>query len=123
MYYNYLVNIGCMYCIMLSCMRIIILYLSSVLDDQELFEDQKYFPLDDLRNLTLFLNSLVFAYIWDHTHHTRPSSSPSSLSSSCIALFSLLLQRNKRAPFLTENNLQVKLVYVQLCIIIFMYVP
>ena len=83
----------------------------SVLDDKELFEDQKYFPLNDLKSLTNFLNNLVFTCLWDHAlTKSHTSSSTSSLISSCVALLSLLLRRNRRMPFMTDVDLQVKYV-------------
>ncbi len=83
----------------------LVYYFYSILDDKELFEDQIYFPLNDLKNLTIFLNALVFTCVWDHS---LTVSSTSSLTSSCVALLALLLQRNRRVPFLTETDLQIK---------------
>lgn len=76
--------------------------MSSILDDVELYEQQKPFCLDDLVSISSFLNQLVFKLIWNSLIGNF------NFYFVCVCasfLFKKIL--NKTFVFLTANNLGV----------------
>lgn len=79
-------------------------YLSTVLDDIEVYEQEKLFVLPDLQLLVLFLNQLCFNLIWNtNTHTTMPT-----FFTSVNSLLLQLVARNYRREFLSLDSLLIK---------------
>ncbi|XP_077995296.1 ubiquitin-protein ligase E3B-like [Glandiceps talaboti] len=81
-------------------------HLITVLDDLELYEQQKPFRVEDLVFMTKFLNTFVFRMIWDHCIDSK--SKFSNLFNSCHNLLMLLYDRDCRRQFTTENHWLMK---------------
>lgn len=91
------------------CKKEYMYFAFSVLDDQELYEEQKYFSLEELQKLILFLNNFVYSCIWEETDKEREGRERKGVIQSCLSCLVLLLQRNQRKSFLPqEDSLLIK---------------
>ena len=78
-------------------------YLSTILDDIEVYEQDKLFVMADLQLLVLFLNQLCFNLIWTGNHSSMPN-----LFNSVHSLLLLLVERNYRRQFVPLESLLIK---------------
>ncbi|XP_033112137.1 ubiquitin-protein ligase E3B-like [Anneissia japonica] len=81
-------------------------YLITILDDVEVYEHQKPFKLDDLVNMSSFLNMFIYKMIWDH--NIDSNSRQHSLFVSTHPLLMLLHQRDARRSFTPDNHWLIK---------------
>ena len=77
-------------------------YACRVVDDHELFEEQKFFDTEDLIELSGFLNRLLFHAAWEERFF------PVLLH--CHSLLRELYNRDDKQHFCSENHWQIKLV-------------
>ena len=89
-------------------------YLTTILDDIEVYEQEKLFAMADLQLLVLFLNQLCFNLIWTGSYVTMPS-----LFNSVHSLLILLVERNYRREFLTLDQLLIKELKINVSILRF----
>ncbi|XP_070571587.1 ubiquitin-protein ligase E3B-like [Ptychodera flava] len=82
-------------------------HLITVLDDLELYEQQKPFRVADLVAMSKILNTFVFRMIWDHGIFDSKSKY-SNLFNSCHNLLMLLYDRDCRRSFTPENHWLMK---------------
>lgn len=73
-------------------------HLITILDDIELYENQKPFSLEDLVMISQFLNNFVFKLIW-HNLIDIQNMSTNALLNSTHSLLMLLYKRDSRRPF------------------------
>ena len=78
-------------------------YLTTVLDDIEVYEQEKLFVMADLKLLVLFLNQLCFNLIWNGTQATMQI-----FFTSVNSLLLQLVGRNYRREFLPLDSLLIK---------------
>lgn len=73
----------------------------SILDDDELFEQQKQFSIAELLEISSFLNRLVFRLIMEGVSHVP-------FFPHCHALLMLLHSRDCRRPFTESGHWLIK---------------
>ena len=78
------------------------IHASRILDDNELFEEQKIFKLSDFAEISKFLNQLLFHILWEEINY--PS------SGYCQSLLSMLYRRDSKRHFCGEDVWLIKLV-------------
>ena len=71
------------------------------LDDEELFTQEKYFSLSELREISLFLNQLTYSMIMGNL---SAADSYSGLFSHCHSLLTLLYSRDARRSFVDPDH-------------------
>ena len=81
--------------------RPLFFFLHSVLDDYDLFERQKYFKASDFSEIAVFLNNLMFTYLWEERDL--------SVSTHYLSLLSMLYNRDCKQHFCTEENWLIRL--------------
>ena len=70
-----------------------------VLDDQELFEEQQYFSVKDLTEMSLFLNHLEFHATWEQQ---------ASIPTHALTLLTMLYNRDSKHSFCGEGHWLIK---------------
>ncbi|XP_031572556.1 ubiquitin-protein ligase E3B-like [Actinia tenebrosa] len=85
-------------------------HLLPIVDDQEMYEQQKPFSLDDLVHMSTFLNKLVFKLYWNEiTDENKPQSvSAETLLNSGHSLLMILYDRDCRRSFTPPNHWLIK---------------
>ena len=78
-------------------------YLTTILDDIEVYEQDKLFVMSDLQLLVLFLNQLCFNLIWNESYAIMPT-----VFNGVHSLLILLVERNYRRQFLPLESLLIK---------------
>ncbi|RXG67758.1 Ubiquitin-protein ligase E3B [Armadillidium vulgare] len=78
-------------------------HLVSVLDDMEMYEQQKPFTIEDFKILSNFLNHLTYKMLKNNLVDIR-NVGGCPLFSSAHTLLKLLLKRNARRPFVADNH-------------------
>ncbi len=78
----------------------IILIVLRTLDDEELFTQEKYFSLSELREISLFLNQLTYSMIMGNL---SAGDSHSGLFNQCHSLLTLLYSRDARRSFVDPD--------------------
>ena len=81
-----------------------------VFDDQELFEEQKYFSTADLIEMSSFLNHLLFHIIWENQALPVPDQFQS--------LLMMLYHRDSQRHFCSEGHWLIRSVGTELHIFI-----
>ncbi|KAH7646304.1 Ubiquitin-protein ligase E3B [Dermatophagoides farinae] len=82
-------------------------HLITILDDIELYENQKPFRLDDLILISYFLNNFVFKILWHNLIDIQNMSS-NTLLNSTHSLLMLLYKRDCRRPFTPPDHWLIK---------------
>lgn len=73
------------------------------IDDQEIYEKQKPFTLEELKNMSYFLNNFCFQMYWQESAQTHKE-----ILDSTKQLLLLLYDRNDRRPFTPDMNWTIK---------------
>ena len=76
------------------------MYPSSILDDYELFKEQRSFSSSDLAEISMFLNNLLFNTLW--------AGKELSISSHCQSLLTVLYSRDCKRHFCSEDHWHIK---------------
>ena len=93
----------------LLCMYMNLLYSCRILDDEELFVQQKHFTVVDLVEMSTILNTLVFRMVWE-----CPSSpAVTLLLPPCHSLLMLLYNRDSRRTFCERELWLVRFVHAK----------
>nr|XP_006818077.1 PREDICTED: ubiquitin-protein ligase E3B-like [Saccoglossus kowalevskii] len=79
-------------------------HLITVLDDLELYEQQRPFQVEDLVCMSKFLNAFIYRMIWDHNSKSKHG----GLLNSTHNLLMLLYDRDCRRSFTSENHWLIK---------------
>jgi hypothetical protein len=79
------------------------------LDDEELFTQEKYFSLSELREISLFLNQLTYSMIMGNL---SAGVSHSGLFNQCHSLLTLLYSRDARRSFVDPDLWLIRYMYV-----------
>ncbi|OTF82512.1 ubiquitin-protein ligase E3B-like protein [Euroglyphus maynei] len=82
-------------------------HLITILDDIELYENQKPFRLDDLILISYFLNNFVFKILWHNLIDIQNMAS-NTLLNSTHSLLMLLYKRDCRRPFTPPDHWLIK---------------
>ncbi|GIY67610.1 ubiquitin-protein ligase E3B [Caerostris darwini] len=82
-------------------------HLITILDDVELYEQQKPFCLEDLESISAFLNQLVFKLIWNNLIDAKEVKS-NALLTSAHTLLMLLYKRDCRHPYTQSDHWLIK---------------
>ncbi|XP_042898295.1 ubiquitin-protein ligase E3B [Parasteatoda tepidariorum] len=82
-------------------------HLITILDDVELYEQQKPFCLEDLVSISSFLNQLVFKLIWNNLIDSKAVKS-NALLNSAHTLLMLLYKRDCRHPYTPADHWLIK---------------
>ncbi|XP_077511129.1 ubiquitin-protein ligase E3B [Amblyomma americanum] len=82
-------------------------HLVTILDDLELYEQQRPFTLDDLVAISAFLNTFVFRLIWNGLIDLKMANSDQLLGS-CHALLMLLYKRDCRRSYTPPDHWLIK---------------
>ena len=82
-------------------------FILRTLDDEELLIQEKYFSLSELREISLFLNQLMYSMIMGSS---STGSTHSGLFSHCHSLLTLLYSRDARKSFVDPDLWLIKYV-------------
>ena len=86
----------------IRCLCVKVFYPYSILDDFELFEEQRSFKSSHFAEMSVFLNTLLFHVVWEEKDF--------SVSSHCHSLLAILYNRDCKQHFCTEDHWLIKLV-------------
>ncbi|XP_070389729.1 ubiquitin-protein ligase E3B [Dermacentor albipictus] len=82
-------------------------HLVTILDDLELYEQQRPFTLDDLVAISAFLNTFVFRLVWNGLIDLKTAST-NQLFCSCHTLLMLLYKRDCRRSYTPPDHWLIK---------------
>lgn len=80
-------------------------HLITILDDMEMYEQQRPFTLEDLVSMSAFLNYLIFKLIWNNLTDNK---NIHNLFVSAHTLLMLLYKRDCRRPYTTADHWLIK---------------
>ncbi|CAI8017080.1 Ubiquitin-protein ligase E3B [Geodia barretti] len=84
------------YILILSLLSQMMLYMLNILDDFDLFEKQRSFKNEDLAEITMFLNNLLFRTIWEEKELSQ--------FSHCQGLLLMLYNRDCKKHFCRKEH-------------------
>lgn len=82
--------------------------LDRILDDKELYEQEKPFSIEDLIQISAFLNQLLFRIVICKQMDLESSESLNHLTSCLHSLLTLLIRRDSRREFAPKNHWLIK---------------
>ncbi|XP_022242610.1 ubiquitin-protein ligase E3B-like isoform X2 [Limulus polyphemus] len=82
-------------------------HLITILDDMEMYDQQKPFKLEELTAISAFLNQLVFKLVWNNLIDLKTNNS-NYLLNSAHTLLMLLYKRDCRRPYTSPDHWLIK---------------